>query len=189
MLSRTQLIVRMPLLRPCHELSSTKVSDARWSNPFCGSGKWNASAVDKQHGLVLIWHAFMHYWAVAVALQVRFQTLHFTTPHYITHLAAWDRPSCEILEVVLCSHCCIVRGEVHKSVAESSEIFEVGWEIHKPVCSVEALCIQHVQQSFPRVIVGEITEHQSCPVVVFVFFLHDGFHRPVAIDAPCWKRR
>lgn len=189
MLSRAQLIVRMHLLRPCHELSGTKVSDAWWSNPFRGRGKWNASAVDKQYGLVLIGHAFMHYWAVAVTLQVCFQTLHFTTPHHITHLAAWDRPSCEILEMGLCSHCRVVRDEIHKSVAESSKIFEVCREIYKPVCSVEALCVQHVQQSFPRVIVWEITEHQRCPVVVFKLLLHDTLHHRVAIDAPLWERR
>jgi len=159
------------IVRILASLNGNVVSHLRWSQGTRWRRERRSNTIHKQSGLVLIRHAFVHHWAVAVALCVCREALHGATPVHITDLLATHPPVTEALKMALCLDCGCMVDKAYKSVAKTSETLEIGGQVDETVICLEALQVKQLQKRCTSIVIGQISEHQSCPFVIRLHLL------------------
>lgn len=122
----------------------------------------DSNAILENDWLVGIRHCLVHYRAVTVSVDMRFQSLVGAAPAHRTDLLARQNPIAEPMED-LHEPLRGTRGhQVDKSIAQVCPGFEVCWQIDEVVLASETLTVDQVKEHLTRIVVGNVPEIDCC---------------------------
>mmetsp|Transcript_8845 Transcript_8845/g.18307 ORF Transcript_8845/g.18307 Transcript_8845/m.18307 type:complete len:202 (-) Transcript_8845:340-945(-) len=128
---------------------------------LCRMWELDAIAINEKRGPELIRHGRMHDRAVSVTLNVGFKPLARIAPANAAHLAAWQRPPPEALQLLPHSIRISGRHHVHECVAKSRFPRKVVGKVHEVIAGCKPVGIEELQQHVTCVIIRQVPQHHG----------------------------
>jgi len=120
----------------------------------------------EQHRPVRVWHMLMHKRAIAISGDMCFKALQNLTPRDTTNLLASFGPRGKTIQARPQTLGILMADHVNEGIAHGIMCLEIDWEVEEVESSREAFLSKQRLEVVPCVLVGQIADHQCCPLLL-----------------------
>lgn len=131
----------------------------------CRECHWNA--IFQKQRLEFVWYAWVHHWTVAIAFNVRVESLQLLAPANLKNFLTCHAPITEVGQCITNVHSICMCDHVHEGITQASSSAKVNWDVYEVAAICEAMRIQEFKQSFPTEVVGQVEENDGRPILLY----------------------